>query len=367
MTNPSDPHNAEPDDSGQDSGRTPPSGQNPEPGGYPPPPAYPPPSSGSYPPPPSSGSYPPPSSGSYPPPPGSGSYPPPPSSGSYPPPSSGSYPPPPGSGSYPPPPSSGSYPPPPGSYPPPPGGYGAAGAPAPDPGYGAVAAPQFSVGDALGYAWKRFSANPLPWIVVTLLAGLATGVISGLGNYAGHDSFVIRWIFSLLAAIVGYFFHGAMFRGALDEVGGTKPKVGSFFRFTNVGAVILTALLVAIGTDIGLILCILPGLAFAYLAFWSLAFTVDRDLSPVDAIKASFSVISKNAGTLFPLAIVNVLIMIVGAVLLLIGLLVAVPLVILSSTYAYRLFTGGQIAPVDGPAQTPPPPNYPPSYPPNQY
>ncbi|MFW0794205.1 hypothetical protein AAFP30_10365 [Gordonia sp. CPCC 205515] len=403
MTTPSDPHNIEPHDRGQGSGDnsapdpTPPTGGYPPPsypppgGAYPPPP---PPPSGSYPPPPSDqgGAFPPPPSdqgGAFPPPPSQGgAYPPPPSQpagGAYPPPPSGSYPPPPSQGgAYPPPPpsdpypsgsypSGGAYPPPPsGAYPPagdygsPSGGYGASGsgygAPAGD-AYGAVAAPQFSVGDALSYAWSRFSGNAVPWILITLLAGLVTGLINYLGYAIGGNGSFIRIIFSLIAVIVGYIFQGAMIRGALDEVGGSKPAIGSFFQFANVGAVILTALLVAIGTDIGLILCIIPGLIFAFLAFWSLPFTVDRNLQPIEAIKASFSVISKNAGALFPLALVNALILVVGALLCGVGLLVAVPIVVISSTYAYRVFTGGQVAPVGGHT----PPSAPPGYPPTQY
>lgn len=375
MTTPSDPQNPGNQGPGQEGSSGHP-GQSPDPnvsGGYPPPSSYPPPS---YPP-----STPPPSGygqeGGYPPPPPPGGTQPPGSYGSQP----GGYGTPGAYGSQP----GGAQP---GGYGQPgdygqqggygqPGGYGAPGDPYAAPGqpaygaqpgnpygaapnaggaYGAVAAPQFSVGEALSYAWERYKANPVPWIVVVLIGAVIAGVISYLGERVGGDHLVITWAFSLIGTIVSYFFQGALTRGALDEVGGTKPAIGNFFNFQNVGAVIIAALLVGIGTGIGIALCVIPGLVFAFLAYWTLAFVVDRNLSPIEAIKASFSVISKNAGQLFPLALVNALLLIVGAILCGIGLLVTAPIVMISSIYAYRVFTGGQPTPLSSAAQPPYPP-----------
>ncbi|MGK2318700.1 hypothetical protein [Gordonia rhizosphera] len=362
MTTPPDPNNP---DSDSAAGGT--SGQTPDPnasGGYPPPsgppPSTPPPSS------PPPGSYPPPGS-TPPPPPGSG-YPPP---GGYPPPAggpSGGY----GSqqGGYGAP--QGGYGTPqggygtPGGYGAPQGGYGAPqggyGAPGyPPAGYGAPAQPEFSVGAAISYAWNRYKENPLPWILVILVGGVVTSAINWIGSaLSGSDGgWAISTIFSIIAAVVGWIFQGAYARGALDEVSGTKPDFGAFFRIPF-GPVILTALLVAIGTVIGFILLIIPGIIFAFLAYWSITFVVDRNLDPIEGIKSSFSVISKNVGPLLLLALANIGLLILGALLCLVGLLVTFPLTVMSSVYAYRFFTGGQIVPVGLVAPTAPPP-YPPT------
>ena len=359
MTIPPDPQNPGSPDPSQGPGNYP--GSTPEPGG-----SYPPPG-GSYPPP--GGSYPPPG-GSYPPPP-PGSYPPP---GAYPPPPSGAFPPP------------GSTPPPPGAYPPPPQyGQPAFGQ---QPAFGGAPTAQFSVGDAISYGWERYKANALPWILVILVGVVAAAVVQWLGSLLGggsvdsldggigSGSFIISFIFGILAAIVGWFFQAAYARGALDEVSGKKPQFGDFFAFNNYGAILGTAALVAIGTYIGLILLIIPGIVFAFLAYWAMTFVVDRQQDPITAIKSSFSVISKNACQLLLLALVNVLLLILGAVLCLVGLLVTGPIVAIASTYAYRFFTGGPIAPLGavapgafggpggfpppGPPQGPPPGQYPP-------
>ena len=335
MTNPHDPQNPGSPDPAQGPGNFP--GSTPNPGG-------------SYPPP--GGSYPPPASpppGSYPPP---GAYPPP--SGATPPPPPGAYPPP-ASGSYPPPPS--------GSYPPPPSGYGQ-----PDyaqqPSFGGPATAEFSVGDAISYGWNRYKENALAWILVMLVGYLVVGVIQGIGQSLSDNgnNWFLPLVFSIVAAILTWFFQAAYARGALDEVAGRKPQFGDFFAFKNYGAIIGTAILVAIGTYLGLILIIIGAIVFAFFSYWAMTFVVDREEDPITAIKSSFSVISKNIGPLLLLALVNTLLLILGAVLCLVGLLVTGPIVAIASTYAYRFFTGGQIAPLQGaaPGGYPGPGRYPP-------
>ncbi|MED5802274.1 hypothetical protein VX037_14665 [Gordonia sp. Z-3] len=371
MTTPSDPQN--PGSSDPDPGAGAESGRTPEPGtGGTPPPSYPPP--GSTPPPPSG--YPPP--GSYPPPSGpppGGAYPPPPGPPPSGPPPQGPPPqgPPPGYGAqqpgygaqpgYPPPPAGGYGQPAggPGGYPPPPGDYGAPGAYGGG-AYGAPTAEQFSIGEAFSYGWNRYKENALSWIVVILISLVVSGVIQWLGNISSDYGriFWISAIFGIIATIIGYIFQGAYARGALDETSGSKPDIGRFFN-VNFAAVIITAFLVGLGTFIGLILLIIPGIVFAFLAYWSLTFVVDRDMDPIEGIKASFSVISKNAGTLFLLALAVIGLNIVGALLCLVGLLVTLPVTMIATTYAYRFFTGGQVAPLASAAPMAPPP-----YPPNQ-
>ena len=296
------------------------------PGGYPPPGNYPPPSGGGTPPP---GGYPPP--GNYPPP---GGYPPP---GSYPPPG-GNYPPP--GGDYPP----GSYPPPPsgGNYPPPPGAYDTGG-------FGGPSTNRFGVGDAISYGWSKFSANAGVWIVFMLIAFVVQGLINGIFNGFDFttettDFTVLSGVGSIVSAIVGYLIQAAFVRGALSEVDGHKPAFGTFLQIGPIGAVIVAGLLVGIGTFVGLLLCIIPGLVFAFFAWWTMQFVIDRNQDAITAIKSSFTAVRSNAGTLFLLALALLGINIVGLLLCLVGLLVTVPVSIIAVTYAYRVTTGGPVA-----------------------
>ncbi|MDI9916253.1 hypothetical protein [Rhodococcus sp. IEGM 1379] len=299
--------------------------QTPPPGSYPPP-VTPPPGGGFQPPAgPPPGNYPPPP-GNYPPP--GGNYPPP--QGNYPPP--GGNPPPPGN--YPPP---GGYPPPPqgGNFPPPPANN-----------YGAGFGPQLSVGAALTYGWERFKNNALVWIGVTLAAVVISGLIQlvfGSASSPGEIS-ALALIGSLVSAIVGFLIQAAFIRGALHEVDGNKPVFGSFVQLTNVGAIVLASVIISIASGIGLVLCVIPGLVVIFLTYYTLTFVVDQNQDAISGIKSSFALTSKNVGPLLLLALALIGINIVGAILLLVGLLVTLPISLIASTYAYRVLTGRFVA-----------------------
>ncbi|WP_072802269.1 hypothetical protein [Rhodococcoides yunnanense] len=268
-------------------------------------------------------------------PPDRGSTPPPPN---YPPaggPPPGNYPPPPGN--YPP---AGGYPPP-GNYPPPPGNYGPSG-------YGGGAPTTVSVGDAISFGWNKFKNNAGVWIGIVLIAAVIQIVVNLIfGGFNTSDDFsdafgVWRVVGALVGAVVGYLINAALVRGALHEVDGTKPAIGSFFQFANVVAIVLASIIVGIVVTIGLILLIIPGVILAFLTWWTLQFVVDRNEDAITAIKSSFRAISTNAGQLFLLALALVGINILGAIPCGLGLLVTIPITMIASTYAYRIVTGGR-------------------------
>ncbi len=259
--------------------------------------------------------------------------------------------------------------------PPPPPGYGGGWAPAP-PGYpGAPAqfgAPPFSVGDGLSWAWNKFSKNAVPLIVASLIFGLIIGVlIVGLQlvigsmssttatTYSDGDSFgysawstelgfgglVVAFLGGLVVLAVAGAIASAYLGGLLDIADGRPVTVGSFFRPRNIGPVVITALLVGIITEIGYALCFVPGLIASVMLMFAIIAVVDRNLSPVDAIKTSFDIAKNNIGPVILVWLLTALIVFVGALLFGVGLLVAMPVAALLHVYAFRRLSGGQVAP----------------------
>lgn len=323
----------------------------PPPGGFPPPPENNPPQ-GDYPPPP--GNYPPPQ-GDYPPPPPPGSFPPPPPGG-YPPPPQGGYPPPP-QGGYPPP------PPPQGGYAPPPPGY---------PGYPGSGA-SYAVGDAFSWAWNKFSKNAaaliVPTLVYALLVALVGGITyglafalapSGVTTYDEYDSgfsyeysaglgvasFIVIALGGLVLLVLLAAISSAYIGGILDIANGVPVTVGSFFKPRLIGPVIVATLLVGIATAIGSVLCYLPGLIVSIFAFFTTVALLDRNLSAIDAIKASIDITKNNFVQVLITWLLFSVIIAVGSFLCYVGLLVAAPIAILFQVYAFRKLTGGQVAPL---------------------
>lgn len=318
--------------------------ENPPPGGYPPPPP------GGYPPPP------PPSGGGFPPPPPGGGYQPPP--------------PPPGSG----------FPPQdPGGYPPPPaGGYGApqgfgppqGGFPPPQ-GYPPVGGPPaYNVGDAFSWAWNKFTKNAVPLIVATLVFVVVVAALQGIINvvqmlvspgetsYVADDSglsfsYAATGFAGILVSIVGWFLtlivtaaiQSAYLGGIFDIANGQQVSVGSFFRPRNIGNVVIASLITGVISTIGYFLCVLPGLIASFLFMFTTIAVLDRNLSPVDAIKSSFETVKNNLGPALLTALAAVAVIIVGFLLCGVGILVGAPLATLLLVYAYRSLNGGYVAP----------------------
>ena len=304
---------------------------------------------GDYPPP---GGYPPPPQGGYPPP---GEYPPPPPGWGYPPPPQGGYPPPPGA-----------YPPPGWGYPPPPQGGWAP----PPPGYGAPG-PSYSIGDALTWAWQKFARNAVPLLVATLVFGLLLIVLNMLSSQllqavspeastvteigdsllesttraisgAGIAALILS---SLVQIVVSGVVASAYYGGLVDIANGQPVTVGSFFRPRNVVSVVIASLIVGILTGIGVVLCILPGLLVTVFTLFSTVAIVDRNLSPIDGIKASIDITKAHFGKVLLAWLMSVALLAVGALLCGVGLLVTAPLAYLFVVYTYRTLSGGSVAP----------------------
>ncbi|MFZ2175441.1 MAG: hypothetical protein WAW17_15690 [Rhodococcus sp. (in: high G+C Gram-positive bacteria)] len=206
------------------------------------------------------------------------------------------------------------------------------------------------MGDAIGYGWNKFKDNAVTWIGIILIAGLiqvALNLIFGgfdTSSDFGEAFSVWRIIGTVVTTVVGYLINAALVRGALHEVDGNKPAFGSFFQFTNIGAIVVASLVVGVLTTIGFILLIIPGLIVVFLTWWTLQFVIDQEQDAITAIKSSFGIISQNVGPLLLLALALAGINIVGALLCGLGLLVTIPVTIIASTYAYRVFTGRYVS-----------------------
>jgi uncharacterized membrane protein len=277
----------------------------------------------------------------------------------------------PGYGQQPPPPGYGQPPSPPGyGQPPPPPGYGQPPANyAQSPGGGI----QFSAGDAFNWAWNKFTKNAAALIVPMLIYGLAMLVLVLLMSFvlpaiglaalgpggssgdsagsaaagAGFFGFLLSSaLFSFVLFLAGFYIQGAFVSGCLEIADGRQVSISSFLRPPrNLGSVFLAALLIAIGTAVGYMLCFIPGIIFAFFSMFTIPFVVDRSLSPVDAIKASFTTVNKNLGSALLAYLIVVAVALVGNAVC-VGGLISIPVSLLIMTYTYRRLSGGQVVPM---------------------
>ncbi len=265
---------------------------------------------------------------------------------------SGNLPPPP-PGDEPPPP-----PPPPGGEPPPPppdDGY----VPPPGPGGGA----QVSIGDAFNYGWLKFQQNMGPILMAMLvfaalglvlgllslpLAGVfaagvdpATGQVSGGGLFA---FFLGMSVYVLVAFVLSALIQGGIVNAALRLTKGEPIELGNLLPTDKLGPLLILALLYAVGGFVGALLCGIGAVIFYFFAQFSVHVLLDRGLSPVDAIKESFRLVNQNLGTTVVLYIATLVATTVGALLCGVGLLVAIPVAFIATTFVYRRFQGQPVA-----------------------
>ena len=254
--------------------------------------------------------------------------------------------------------------------PPPPG---TPGPPTPPPPGGMPASDAWDLGSALKYGWEKFQQNMAQLIIATIAIVVGAIVIFGINflilsllpereykcdyddvgfgydcDWEGGTPFIVRAaifllffaLFFLYAQIVG----SGIIRGALGVTEGRPFVAADVFKFNNIGPVVTTSLIVAAGTFVGYLLCVIPGLIFAFATTYSLYFVVDKNMAPMDAIKASIDLVKNNVATTLIWFIVGGLVAEVGLLICGVGGLVSIPVVLLGTAYTYKKLTGQAVA-----------------------
>jgi uncharacterized membrane protein len=233
---------------------------------------------------------------------------------------------------------------------------------------------QWSVGNAFSYGWSKFTQH-LGGILVALLILFVVGaVISGIwwaitgaiqnaiydpaividpvtGQISGGvtgPGFFVTLLLGALGALVYYtvfgFIQASITRGALALTEGRPFNSSTILSADRLGPIFVTALLVGVFTAIGYLFCGIGALIVSFFLAYTFLFLIDQDLAPFEAIKASFGFVKDNLGQLLLFYLASVAAYFVGALLCGIGLIVAVPVVIIATTYTYKKLTGQAVA-----------------------
>jgi uncharacterized membrane protein len=222
----------------------------------------------------------------------------------------------------------------------------------------------------------------VPLIVSTLIYGAIVGVLYGImyglgfalapesvSTYNSSDggfeysTDASLGIASLLVFIVGGIvlflvvaaIQSAYIGGVLDIADGRPVTIGSFFKPRSIVNVIIATVLMGILTSIGYVLCVIPGLAVAILTFFAIIALIDRNLSAIDGLKTSYELVKANFVQVLLVWLSLAAIATVGALVCLVGLIVAIPVATLLQVYAWRRLSGGEVAALN-PQPLPPQP-----------
>lgn len=208
-------------------------------------------------------------------------------------------------------------------------------------GGGGVAA--FSVGDALSYGWNKFVQYIGQIIIIVLIIFVVQLVLSILSQaiQAGSDSFFIgitlSFAITAVSIFVSFLLQAGLIRAALAVTRGQAPEPSMLFQTDKLGPYAVAAVLVALMVFVGLLLCCIPGLIVAFFTYFFGFYVIDKDVSPVDSIKSSVSLVQDNFGQVLLLMIVVVLLNLITC-----GLASGVTFLALG--YAYRTLNGETVA-----------------------
>lgn len=253
--------------------------------------------------------------------------------------------------------------------PPPPGvpQYGEMGA---YPGGPGVPGTKVDVGEAFSWAFNKFKNNVgamiLPGLAVFLLGaaliavGFSAVALFGTtervdyGNGFYYEETSLGFGGSVLLALVYAVFivgllyiQASIISGAVRVANGEPVTAKSFLTPIRFGPVVGTAILVAIVTGIGYVLCIIPGIIAMFFLMFSVVATIDKSLSPINAMKTSFELTKSKVGDSIITLLVTYAINLVGVLVCYVGLIVAAPVAQLFLVHCWRRLNGAPIAPAD--------------------
>lgn len=251
-----------------------------------------------------------------------------------------------------------------------PGGFaapGAAGGGSP----GGTPSTTVSIGDAFNWGFKKFQENLGPILIAALIVFAVLAVIevifwfilssSLLASTTTHTTefgttytttsgggvfmtLVVSAIMGLLFYIGAFIVQMAIIRATLMITQGETLDLKRMFSTEQFGSYLGASILVALGVAIGSIFCYIPGLIVWFFSFFFGWFILDKKMGAIDGIKASFSLVNKNAGTMAGFFIACLIAIIIGAILCFVGLLVAYPVVVLATGYVYKRTQGEAVA-----------------------
>jgi uncharacterized membrane protein len=260
--------------------------------------------------------------------------------------------------------------PPPSSPPDPPGGSPPGGQPPPPPpppppaGGGTN---EYSVGAAFNWGWQKFQQNigviligmliyVAAVVLLTLIWSVFVGAIFGFSGLMGRADpgagmaagffgmFAGMAITGLVGFIGAFIIQAAVTRAALAITYGERVELGLLFATDGLAQVALGAVILGIATSIGYLFCFIPGLIVVFFGQFFVFFALDKRLSAMDAISASFSFVNQHLATLIGFYLASLLAIMLGSLLCGIGALVAFPIVVLAQAYTYRRLQGEPVA-----------------------
>jgi len=200
----------------------------------------------------------------------------------------------------------------------------------------------FEVGDAIRFGWEKTKANLNLVVVLTLVAALATGLPSAIARGLQDSAPALAGLFNLAGTVISLIIGVGATRISLRLHDGGTAAVRDLFAVEGpllwryVLASLLYVLIVAVGT----VLLVIPGIIFAVRYIFYGYAVVDRGALPMESMAQSAAATKGVWWNVSLFGLVLILLNILGAMLLVVGLLITTPISAIAAAWVYRRLTG---------------------------
>lgn len=199
---------------------------------------------------------------------------------------------------------------------------------------------RFEIGDAVSFGWETMKANMGFLVLAVLIMWLAVAIFSGPQGAVGYNSvaaIIIAAILSILAFIMGILVNIAQVKIGLRYCDGQKADFPDLYEgYPKFVDVLIGGILYGLLVLAGLILFIIPGIYWGIRYHFFVYLIIDRDMSPVEAIKKSGDMTRGIWWHLFVFWLAIIGINLIGAILCCVGLLFTIPITLVAIAYVYR-------------------------------
>ena len=202
--------------------------------------------------------------------------------------------------------------------------------------------PRFTISDAVTYSWHACLRHAGPYLLVSLVVFAGNTVVVLLA--AANSNTGLQLAFELLGALVDLLLLLGLIRASLEVVAGRTPRLGEVFRPDGYGPYLVASIFFLVGTYLGMILLVVPGLVFAVVfQFYGYVVAEQPDISATLALRRSAEITRGARIRLVGLAIVLLLLNLAG-VMCVVGLILTYAISALALAYAYRVLSDQPIA-----------------------
>jgi uncharacterized membrane protein len=202
--------------------------------------------------------------------------------------------------------------------------------------------PRFTISDAVTYSWNACLRNAGPYLLVSLVVFVGNAIVVVLA--AANNNAGLQLAFELLGALIDLLLVLGLIRASLDVVEGRTPRLGEVFRPEGYGPYIIASIFFLVGTYLGVILLVVPGVIFATIfQFYGYVVAEHPDIPATLALRRSAEITRGARTRLIGLAVVLLFLNLAG-VMCIVGLVVTYGMSALALAYAYRVLSDQPIA-----------------------